>query len=107
MIKRSQNSAAKSSVAQPIISWEITSTVIYYKHAVFYMRQITLLMREVCYPISTASTLEVLTINARWNRYLVYITRWKTSSPSLKNNTCPLPAPLTSWLNNGLHQFDI
>src|SRR5438067_13675649 len=107
MIKRSQNSAAKSSVAQPIISWEITSTVIYYKHAVFYMRQITSLMREVCYPISTASTLAVLTINVRWNRYPVYITQWKTSSLSLKNKTFPLTEPLMSWLSNALHQFDI
>src|SRR5438045_9127220 len=107
MIKRSQNSAAKSSVAQPIISWEITSTVIYYKHAVFYMRQIILLMREVCYPISTASTLEVLTINARWNRYLVYITLWKTSSPSPKNKKFPLIVLLMFWPSNALHQFEI
>src|SRR6266487_2340070 len=107
MIKRSENYAAKLSVAQPIISWEITSTVIYYKHAVFYMRQITLLMQEVCYPISTASILAVLTTNVRWNRCLVYITQWKTSSPSLKNKTFPLPAPLMYWLNNALHQFDI
>src|SRR6266566_4097191 len=87
MIKRYQNYAAKSSVDQPIISWEITFTVIYYKHVVFCMRQITSLMREVCYPISTASTLAVLTISVRWNRYLVYMIQSKTSSPSLNNRT--------------------
>src|SRR6266566_9223077 len=106
MIKRYQNYAAKSSVDQPIISWKITFTVIYYKHVVFCMRQITSLMREVCYPISTASTLAVLTINVQWNRYPVYIIQSKTSSPSLKNKTFPLTGPLISWLSNASHQFD-
>src|SRR4249919_3517330 len=89
MIKRYQSYVAKSSVAQPIISWEITIMAMYCKHAAFYMRQITSLMREACYPTSTVSILVDLTINARWNRYLVYITRWKTSSPYLKNKTSP------------------
>src|SRR5216684_9316300 len=106
MIKRSQNYAVKSSVVQPIISWEKTGTVIYYKHMVFYMHQITSLMRGVCYPILTVSTPVVLTINAQWSRYLAYTTQWKTSLPSLKNKTFPLSAPLMSWLSNVLHQFD-